>query len=67
MEDIVKFVLAEKGVHAGLAADAGDNGLALDVGEFPGHHQTNVMLRRLSLVDKYHEFRLVYSNLTYHF
>ena len=66
MEHIVGTEGAEHGFHTGLATDAGHDGLALDLREFLGHHETDVVLRGLGLVDEHHRSRLELGHLSHH-
>ena len=66
MEHVVGPVLAEDGIHTCDAVDAGDDGLGLDIGEVLGHHQADIVLRGLCLVDEHHVLGLIGRYLAHH-
>ena len=57
MEDIIRAEGLENMLHAGAAADRGHHYLAGDMGEFPGHHQTHIVLGSFGLVYEHHALR----------
>ena len=59
MENVVRPVHAEYGIHSGLAVYRGDDGLSLHIRKLLGHHQSDVMLRCLCLVYQDHLGRTV--------
>ena len=61
MEHVVGLVRAEDVLHVALAADASHDSLGLNVRKFLTHHEADVVLRGLSLIDEY-EFRWVVSS-----
>ena len=66
MEHVLGPELVEDGVHARLTADGGDHRVRIDIGILLGHHQPDVVLRRLRLVYQHHRCRLTSGNLTDH-
>ena len=66
VEHIVELILAKQRVHARLAADARDDDPRVHVGELVLHHQADVVLRCLCLVDENHLCRLIDGNLSHH-
>ena len=54
MEHIVRAEGSEHALHACTAADAGHHHFTGNVREFVGHHQADVVLRCLGLVDEHH-------------
>ena len=66
MEYIIRTELIEDVVHALLVADGGNHRIGLYIGEVLGHHQADIVLRCLSLVNKHHAGRLVTCYLAHH-
>ena len=54
MEDVVGAELGEHRIHPRAAADAGHHRLGGHVGEIARHHDADVVLRGLGLVDEHH-------------
>ena len=67
MEDVLRPVPAEDGLHMRGVGDAGDYGEALYLRELPGHHQPYVVHGGLCLVDEYHLLGTVNRCLADHF
>ena len=65
MEHVVGLVSLEERIHTRLSADTRHNGQRLHVGELLRHHQTHVVHRSLSLVDKDHMGGLIGSHLSH--
>ena len=66
MEYVLRTELVEDSVHSRLAANSGDHHMHIDVGELLGHHQPQVVLGCLCLVDQHHSGRLTGGNLSDH-
>ena len=66
MEHIIGTECREYLLHTVELANACYNSLGWYVGELAHHHQADIVLRSLGLVDKHHIRRLIHSNLTYH-
>ena len=66
MEHIVGLEASEDILHTLLLTDGSDHSLCLDMRKLLGHHQTDVMLRRLGLVNQHHRSRLELSHLPHH-
>ena len=66
MEDVVGVVGSEDALHVPGIGDAADDGLALDIGEATGHHETYVVHGGLGLVDENHRGGTEEGYLTYH-
>ena len=66
MEHVGRLVGAEERLHVLLFADAGHDGVGLDVGPLVVHHQANVVLRRLGLVDEHQFAWLIDGYLAHH-
>ena len=66
VENIVGLKLVEDFLHAVFLANARHHGVRRDVWIFVFHHQADVVLRRLCLVDEHHFRRFVNGNLSHH-
>ena len=67
MEHIVGLELPEDLLHAVSLANARHHRLSLYLWIIVGHHQPDVVFRRLSLVNQYHCLRLILGNLLHQF
>ena len=66
MEHIFGAELTEDGIHTRHAADGGYHDVGIDMGILLGHHQPQVVLGRLCLIDEHHRCRPTGGNLTDH-
>ena len=67
MEHIVGLELPEDSLHAVSLANARHHRLSLYLWIIVGHHQPDIVFRRLSLVNQYHCLRFILSNLSHQF
>ena len=65
MEHVVGLELTEDLLHTALVADTRHHGLRGNLRESLGHHQTNVVLRGLGLVDEHQRSGLELGHLTH--
>ena len=65
VEHVVRPVLTEHRLHSGLTVNTAHNHLTIHIREIPLHHEHNVVLGRLRLINQNHLFRLEFSHLPY--
>ena len=66
MEHIVRTIFPEQGIHTGNPADTRHDDLSLDIRKILVHHQPDIMLWCLRLVNEDHRGRLKVSYLSDH-
>ena len=66
MEHVVRPERTEDLLHTALTADTRHHHLRLNVREVPRHHQTDIVLGRLGLVDEHHLGRFEGGHLAHH-
>ena len=66
MEHIVRAEALEDTLHVRLVADTRYHRFGRDIRILVLHHQTDIMLRGLCLVDEHHRSRFELSHLTNH-